>query len=49
MESARRIYCELFGLISDEFPGSPARIHAQVAQVLALAFCARQQAGASDP
>ena len=49
MESARRIYCELFGLISDESPGSPARIHAQVAQVLALAFCARQQAGASDP
>lgn len=49
LELAIRVYGELFNLIAAESPGSPARINAHVAQILAMAFCARQQAGRSDP
>ncbi len=49
VDPARRVYLELFRLIADESPGSSARIHANVAQLLAFAFSARQQSGVSAP
>ncbi|MCX8511592.1 MAG: AraC family transcriptional regulator [Chthoniobacteraceae bacterium] len=49
LEAVGSLYHQLFGLLAGEAPGSPASIHAQVAQVLALAFNARQQAGVRTP
>lgn len=48
-KSARRLFVELFELIAADAPGSPARIHAHVAQLFALAFSARQKTGALNP
>ncbi len=45
MQSARRIYRGLFRWIAADLPESAARIHALVAQLLALVFCARQKQG----
>jgi AraC-like DNA-binding protein len=45
LAEARRLCAELFILIAGQAPGAPALIHAHVAQVLSLAFNARQQSG----
>jgi AraC-like DNA-binding protein len=49
VRAARHIYHELFRWISAESPESPACIHAGVARLLALIFCARQKASVSLP
>jgi AraC-like DNA-binding protein len=49
VETAKKIYGELFQWISAESPESAACIHAGVARLLALVFCARQRATASSP
>ena len=42
-EAVGVIYREIFDLMAANAPDSPARIHAAVAQILALACCARQR------
>jgi AraC family transcriptional regulator, arabinose operon regulatory protein len=43
MTAAMPLYREIFCLMKSSSPEAPARIHAAVAQLLALAFCARQK------
>ncbi len=41
--SAKPVYLEIFRLMGSDLPEAPARLHAEVARLLALAFSARQQ------
>ena len=41
--AARPLYQEIFRLMASDAPDAPARLHAEVARLLALAFCARQR------
>lgn len=48
--AAAPVYRELFDLVASDQPEAPALIHAAVARLIALAFCARQrQPGAAEP
>ena len=49
LDEACRLFTELFEMLAGKSPGAPARIHAHVAQVLSLAFNARQQSGSVPP
>lgn len=48
-KSATLLFAELFEVMTADVPGSPALIHARVAQLLALAFGARLQTGTLNP
>jgi len=47
--AAAPLYLEIFRLIVGNAPEAPALIHAAVARLLALAFCARQQSTETAP
>jgi AraC-like DNA-binding protein len=46
--AAGALYREIFGLMGGNAPEAPALIHARVAQLVALAFCARQRQPGPD-
>lgn len=45
-DAAAKIYRRIFDLMPSDRPESPALVHAALAELIALAFCARQQATA---
>jgi AraC-like DNA-binding protein len=49
LRKASPVFKELFRLIPEDAPSSPALIHAQVAELVAQAYCARQQSGELAP
>jgi AraC-like DNA-binding protein len=49
LRKATLVFKELFRLIPQDAPSSPALIHAQVAELVAQAYCARQQSGELAP
>lgn len=49
LRRATPVYRELFRLIQADSPQAPALIHAQVAALLAQAYCARQHSGEHAP
>ncbi len=42
VKAAARVYRKIFQMMSSNAPEAPAMLHAEVARLLALAFCARQ-------
>jgi AraC-like DNA-binding protein len=49
LRKASPVFKQLFRLIAEGAPSSPALIHAQVAELVAQAYCARQQSGELTP
>ena len=49
LRKASPVFKKLFRLIPEDAPSSPALIHAQVAELVAQAYCARQQFGELAP